>query len=360
MMLSVHPSRPGRPTQGGACRCGPSTRARGEPTGAPGRRAVLTAGLLGGGLFLLAGCGVRLEDDAPPVPGLPTRSVDPRAVAVARELSLVRRAGAAAGEAGAAGGTLATHLATIHAEQERVFADRVRELAEHPDGSPRLPDASAEGTAVPAWPASEALGLGEPTGSLTLGAGAAEVPADELPLILAVRVQRAVGAHLAGAALGAAPPPATASPAESGRLLEAARSAHYALDVAAARAPRSAEIAGARAGVARTRRELDVLSGADATPPALGYRLPFPVADAEAARRLAVHALRGLTGAVVAGAGAAVGQEPALATLLAWGAQAEGLAVRLGGGLRAFPGLEIAGAGAGIGAAAGGGLTPAR
>lgn len=320
-----------------------------HPPCEPSRRGVLAAGILAAGSVagVLSGCGVHLEDDAPPIPVVPTRTVDPRAIAVARELTLVRLAGAAARAAGATGVALASSLATLHTEQEWVLAARVRELAEDPDSTQRLPadpsDASGSaGSGEPAWPASEALGLRRDGGRLGEGTGLAEVPADELPLVLAVRVQRAVGSAVAGVPSAPPPPAATASPAEAARLAGAARSALYGLEVAEARAPGDATIAAARAQVVTMRQVLDGLPGGDAPPPALGYELPFPIPDASATRRLAVHVLHGLTAAVVAGAGAAAGQEPALASLLGWAAQAEGSAVTVGGGLRAFPGLHDA------------------
>lgn len=355
MMHGVQRSRPSNPVDGDATsgrppRCPlqhPLQHSPLHPPSGPSRRGVLAAGILaaGGIAGVLAGCGVHLEDDAPPIPGVPTRTVDPRAIAVARELSLVRRAGAAARTAGATGVALASSLATLHAEQERVLAARVRELAEDPDSTQRLPDdptgaTGSAGSGEPAWPASEALGLRRDGGRLGEGTGLAEVPADELPLVLAVRVQRAVGSAVAGVPSAPPPPAATASPAEAARLAGAAGSALYGLDVAAARAPDEATIATARASVMQTRQVLRALPGGDAPPPALGYELPFPVRDAAAAGRLAVHVLHGLTAAVVAGAAAAAGQEPALASLLGWAAEAEGAAVTLGGGLRAFPGLH--------------------
>ncbi len=302
---------------------------------------------MAGAATLLAGCGVHLEDDAPPIPGVPTRTVDPRAVAVARELSLVRRAGAAARAAGRAGGDLASRLAAVHVEQERVLAARVRELAEDPDGSARLPADLGEGTRGAAWPDSEALGLargGDASESASPGDGDAlsATPADEIPLILSTRVQRAVGSTLANVALAPPPAPTTASPAETARQLGAARSALYGMDVAAARAPNARDVASARDLVLRTCRALEGLPGGDTSPPALGYELPFPVPDATAAQRLAVHVLHALAAAFVAGSGAASGQEDALGTLLAWTADIEEAAVRLGGGLREFPGLQVA------------------
>ncbi|MEP7161177.1 MAG: hypothetical protein ABI746_08730 [Dermatophilaceae bacterium] len=305
----------------------------------PTRRTML--GALGAlGAVTLCGCGGHLEDDAPRLPLIPTRTVDPRASAVADELRLVRRARAACAalrEGNLAG--LSASLAALHATQEGVLAARVRELGEDPDDRIRLPESATGTTPAPVT----SLAQGESLGLDVEGRQAlSHVPGEEVALVLSVRTQRVVAAPLVGVSLAAWPDPACATPAEAARLLAAARSTEYGLQVAAARGGADpSPVADALRAAEETRRALEVLPGGAAASAALGYDLPFPVPDAVAATRLAVTCLQGFSAAVIAGGPAAVGNTEALVTLLRWAALAENLARTLGVPLQAFPGLHL-------------------
>ena len=61
-------------------------------TGLPPSRRLVTAGALGALVAVLSGCGIRLEDDAPRVPLVPTRSRIEGEDALVRLLAALDRA----------------------------------------------------------------------------------------------------------------------------------------------------------------------------------------------------------------------------------------------------------------------------
>ncbi len=293
------------------------------------------------GAVALGGCGVRLEDGATRIPLVPTRTVDPRASAVADELRLVRRARAACAALpeGSLGG-LSASLAALYATQEGVLAARVRELGEDPDDRLRLPGSDTGTPPASATSLTQAESLGVDVESRQ---SLSHAPGGEVALLLSVRAQRVVAAPLVGVPMAAWPDPVCATPSEAARLLAAARSAEYGLQVAAAHAgPGTSPMTDALSATQEARRALEALAGGAAGPAALGYGLPFPVPDAVAATRLAVTCLHGFCAAVIAGGPAAVANTPALVTLLRWAGLAENLAHALGAPLQAFPGLHLA------------------
>ncbi len=347
------------------------------------RRALLVVGLAG----VLSGCGIHREDHAPELPLIPTREVDPRAHVLYAEYLRVRAAHRSAITTdptwSPSVSALAARLAPLHAQQADVLAARIRELGEDPDQPTRLATATPSTTAgtgatqtgpstLAATPASPTRAGATPTGptgatptggaasgSDTSGgvvplavaeaagldsSGLAELatwPATEAPLLLSLLVQRASAVVELGAGALTLPEPRTASKAEAGRLLEAAAATTYALEVAAARVgpddrPALSAALGAHDEV---RRQLYVLAGSAAAPPAGGYVLPFPVTDAASARRLAATVLAAFTDALVAGVAAAVGHADAMQTLLGWASRAQTAAHGLGAPMRAFPGL---------------------
>jgi hypothetical protein len=157
----------------------------------------------------------------------------------------------------------------------------------------------------------------------------------------AALAQRATAATL----LGKAPTwPAQESVAAdlAASALEATRAAVYGFEVVAAQSGGSqrrlatATLTTLRARAAR----LEQPAGEAATPPSLGYPLPFTVTSPRAARRLALHVLDGLRASHGAAASGSAGDVTGLAASVQWLAEAEGLCHRWGMPLQPFPGLE--------------------
>ncbi|MCG7320656.1 DUF4439 domain-containing protein [Arsenicicoccus bolidensis] len=359
-----------------------------DVAGVPSRRALLTAASLAP-LALLTACRVRLEDDAPRVPLIPTREpTEDEALLLAAwraSTDLGRMTTGLAGD-----GVTASRL---HAVQARTF-DQVLRDRRVPDAQRTSPAASPTASSTAASSAgstvsaaatgssasaassagstvsaassasASASAVSTPNGSTPNGstptappdrtavaraeAGAvspaalaelATAHAGQLPLLASFAACRA---RLA-AVLGAPPSwPAwgeTASPADAG-LLAAHRRARYHLEVAAARTP-----AEARAPFAR---ELDRVAGvvvrlesrgASTGAPPAGYPLPFPVRDAAAARRLVTHALTTLETACGTTWSAGSGSSEAVTTTTRLVVDTVTAGAAWGVPLRAFPGL---------------------
>ncbi|GAA1228680.1 hypothetical protein GCM10009657_00040 [Oryzihumus leptocrescens] len=204
-------------------------------------------------------------------------------------------------------------------------------------------------------------GTGSPTTSTTAagqaraGLAAQELVAVQTPALITlagvgaehVALLAALAAHhgaaatlLGGSAQWPEPSAPTGSPAA--RLLAATRSAAYGFEVAQAQGDH-ATAALAAVTLARLRHretELVTLAGDAATPPALGYQLPFPVTTPTSARRLARGLVAGLLSAKAAELRGAAGNEQALTGLVRWLAETAVLGTRWGSPLPAFPGLS--------------------
>ena len=99
-------------------------------------RALGVAGLWAGGAVLLAGCGIRLEDDAPRVPLVPTRTPIPGETELVALLLGSRTLAAAASAPYAAG--LARQEAVLDAAlRERGVPQSLLAAATEPSGGPR-------------------------------------------------------------------------------------------------------------------------------------------------------------------------------------------------------------------------------
>lgn len=336
-----------------------------DVAGVPSRRALLTAASLAP-LALLTACRVRLEDDAPRVPLIPTREpTEDEALLLAAwraSTDLGRMTTGLAGD-----GVTASRL---HAVQARTFDQVLRDRrvpdaqrtspAASPTTSPTVsstasstaassasasagstPNGSAPNGSAPTAPPDRAAVARAEAGAVSPAALAelATAHAGQLPLLASFAACRA---RLA-AVLGAPPSwPAwgeTASPADAG-LLAAHRRARYHLEVAAARTP-----AEARAPFAT---ELDRVAGvvvrlesrgASTGAPPAGYPLPFPVRDTAAARRLVTHALTTLETACGTTWSAGSGSSEAVTTTTRLVVDTVTAGAAWGVPLRAFPGL---------------------
>jgi hypothetical protein len=342
----------------------------------PTRRGVLSAGA---GLALgslasmsLSACGIRLEDDAPRVPLIPTRAPVPGEAFL---LALWRHSDALAERATSLGGAatgLPARLAGLHRRQVTVLQAELLRLGvpqkvlDEATAAPTPTRTGTTGTATTST-ATTAPATGTPTSSAGAGATApplagpqalaaeeasdlgptaiaslATVPTGSVPLIGSVLAQRAAAASLLGAP-ATWPEKAWSAPSLAASYLESTRAAVYAFEVVAAQSPVSPQRTLALSTLASLQArasEQETLAGASAGPPALGYPLPFPVTTPAAARKLAAAVLTDLRASVARDLGSTGGDLGPLGALVQWLADTEVLASRWGVQLAAFPGLS--------------------
>ncbi len=317
---------------------------QGARPGVP-RRTVL-AGLVAV-VLPASGCGIRLEDDAPRVPLVPTRTPVP---AEAELVALTRDTASLADLAETVAGAVAADLATIHRRQHSVL--RTTLLAAQvpatgldapttpgPSGTPSASVAAPSATPSPAGGRSE---LAEAEGASAASAATfAGVEPDLRATMASLHAQRYAAATL----LAGRPPTVPLDPVGGERVAALAAStsaAGYFLEVVAARSTgRQRDRADATLAALRALR-VDQLAGGAVPDESLGHPLPFPVDDAADAARLARQALTGLR------AGYGEHLEPlvtsdggaGLAALTRWLGTVEVEAHRWGVDLAPFPGLE--------------------
>ncbi len=346
-----------------------------------GRRTVLLAAV--GSASVLAGCGVRLESDAPDLPFLPRRPVPGEDVLVAAAAG----SAALAVSAGAAGSTpLLSTLATLHGRQHQVLvaALRARRVPDDVITPPSPMESDTPSTSATPSPSAASASADEAVAALAAaeGAGLADpgrfdpVDAALRPTLAALLAQRYAATVLLGGRppqppstdprVASASPASPASPATPATpatpagpaggppvpwpdpaavvpLLVATRAAAYGLEVVAAQAARrDATLArGSLAAVRSLAAQQRATVGGAAPAPALGYELPFPVHTPAAARRLALEVLTRLResyGAALAPLGAGAPQAT-FAHLPWWLGRVEVLTHRWGADLAPFPGL---------------------
>lgn len=283
-----------------------------------------------------AGCGLRLERDAPSIPLLPPAEPHPAEATLRAELAAVRTARAAAAAYAAPSGptaALVQALRAVHADQESVLRARLQRLgAREPLDDPATSPTSAgtpSGTAVgtspprgpsrgpsPATPAAAHLAALLTAEGTRIGAsaraGLERVPDSDRALVGALLAQRGVAWLRLGPAAGAVglgtavaavpgpdgrsllPGPAWTPSAElARRLAPAAAAARYGAEVTAARAV-AAQGPAARTGLAALADHAARLSEAaraagDPGAAELGFGLPFRVTTAADVARLARH-----------------------------------------------------------------------
>lgn len=271
------------------------------PTG-PGRR-VVTATLLAASLPALAGCGVRLEEDAPDLPLVPRRSPMPGEEHLLGLLGATLLLGRDCAALGSATGAT---LAALHTAQAHVLRDAVRRGGVPAETIARAEDSSGVSSAAPsATPESvardELAALADTRGLEAAGTGLA------VSLLSLLAQRRAAAALLLPSAEqpGAVDPfdpanphGAAAAPTSLGAALTQARRARRLLDVVVARSPRDADGGAQRTKAEDTARWLDTVVGrwsrgleGNLPPVPVDVVLPFPVTDAPSAARLAAQAL---------------------------------------------------------------------
>ena len=286
----------------------------------PPRRTVLRAAgwaslamMAGAGL---SGCRIRLQDDAPTIPFISRQPIPDEDLLVSAYRRAVELAAVAAR---ASGVPLAAEVTQRHTRQ----AQTVRAILAAglvPDhvisGPAPTGPAPAGGTATSHTATTSPTAAGAPAATAEeLGHAARDAANGSIAAAGSFATHRALGVAIAAhdaaeaTSLGAPPdwpthdplPPSVAT-----ALVEVTRACEYALQVAAAHLLDKERAALLATLVALSRREATLTAGLTAglTPepkPALGYRLPFPVAGPEAARRLVVAVLgnlvdRGLDG----------------------------------------------------------------
>ena len=333
----------------------------------PSRRGVLTLGLGAAAAMSLAACGIRLEDDAPRIPLIPTRQPIPGESFL---LALWQHSDDLAVRASSVGGPatgVPARLAALHRRQVTVLEAELGRLGiprKVLDTAAATPSTAATGTATGAATATgTGTPSGRPTGSATIApsvkgpeglaadeasdlgptavASLATVPSAAVPLVGSVLAQRAAAATLLG---GPAtwPEPNWSAPSLAASYLASTRAAVYGFEVVAAQSPNGAQHTLALATLATLEsraQDQESLAGASAGPPALGYPLPFAVTTAAAARRLAVRLLTELRASIARDMGSTGGDVGPLGALVQWLADTEVLASQWGVKLSAFPGL---------------------
>lgn len=330
----------------------------------PSRRSVLAVLGLGAAGVALSGCGIRLEDDAPRVPLVPTREPVPGEAFLIGLWLGSQDLSAQATSLGGPGTGLPARLALLHRAQAEVLRTLLRS-----EGVPDsvVDDARERHTSTPSTTSSPSAA--SPTSGATPGRSSTGAPTSPSRSTLAAAEAAALSPE-SFAALKALDAKAVVTPAAAlaqraaaatllGKLpawpaqedvpadlaaaaLEATRAAVYGFEVVAAqsagaqRAQATATLATLRARVAR----LEQPAGDKAPPASLGYPLPFPVTTPGAAKRLALHVLEGLRASHAAATGRAARDATGLAATVQWLAEAEGLCHRWGMALQPFPGLE--------------------
>ncbi len=306
-------------------------------------RRTLLAGVLAG-VLPAAGCGIRLEDDAPRVPLVPARTPVP---AEAELVALTRDTAALAELATTVAGALAADLAALHRRQHTVLRSTLvsdgvpaadLDAAPTPSGTGSA-SASASAAAPAAGDGRTALAKDEGASAAT-AATFAGVATDLRATIASLHAQRYAAATL----LAGRPPtvpldPITGSHVEA--LAASTSAAIYFLEVVAARST-----GGQRARADATLLALHDLradqTGGGAVPDdSLGHPLPFAVDDRTAAARLARTTLTTLRASYGPELAPIVGSDggAGLAALTRWLGTVEVEAHRWGVALEPFPGL---------------------
>lgn len=323
----------------------------------PGRRAML-GGTLGAAALVLSGCDVRLEDDAPPLPLIPTREPIPAEPAL---LWLLEDCRNLADKDGPRTELYAEQVAVLRSALFRagIPIETLDEVLAAPDptgstagsaSAGRTPTATASAGPIPSPTSS-------PTSAPAEGSTAALTRVDDLarcgpgmfPVVMSLLAQRWAAVRLAGdeapqGALVGDPGLIWRFSHLAAGFVEQTTAAVYGFEIVAAQTEEAARDTAVvtLADLRRLRREQTVRAGARAPAPALGYPLPFPVDSEESALRLAEHVLTGLTdgyaGLLTTVTGAA--QEDTAQDVVGWLGAAAAHGVSWGVPLEAFPGTH--------------------
>jgi hypothetical protein len=288
----------------------------------PGRRTVVL-----GAVASLCGCAVRLEDDAPPIPLIPTREPVPAEEALLWLLADCRRL-SAAGPAGAGSGTTpgtetgtprpdvydeqvsvlrsALHRAGVPIETlDETIADATTPSTGTGTATPSAPEAgaaTAPSTTTPAAPSTPAGATPQPSAALDRIEDVRRCGPGMFPIVMSLLSQRWAAVVLAGDPL---PEPMVEDrsariwrfPALARGFALLSQPGVYGLEVVSAQLSGDARAAALVAldTVRRLGREQDIRAGGSTPPPEIGYALPTPVDSEESAAALASLVLGTLT-----------------------------------------------------------------
>ena len=326
------------------------------------RRTLLSA-VVGAVVLPVGACGIRLEDDAPRVPFVPTRTpvpAEPELVALTRETAALAEAAAEVS------GSLAADLETIHRRQHAVLRTTlVRQQVPAEDLDAPAPatatatptptitaTATGSGTPSPSGGASASpstttvqagrAGLAEAGAASAAAAGTyAVVGTDLRATVSALHAQRYAAATL----LTGRQPTVPRDPVSGSHVSALAAQTSGAIFLMEVVAARSDGKQRARADATlEALRDLrtDQLAGGARVDEALGHPLPFPVEDAADAERLAREVLTTLRAGYGEHLEPLVTAEGALglAAITRWLGTVEVQAHRWGVPLMPFPGLS--------------------
>lgn len=322
----------------------------------------------------VSGCGVRLEDDAPDIPLVPTREPIPAEPALLWLLADCRDLAAGGGPHTAlyaeqaavlrsalfrAGIPIET-LDDVRAPTRRqtptdtAFTDDPASTAgtEDPEGpsatSGTVPPPTSEPTVSTAVP-TPSPGAGDPRAALTRVDDLAACGPGVFPLIASLLAQRWAATLEEGAQ-----PPTAAAGAEPGALWRfphlavgyamLTQAAIYGAEVVAAQAdPQSRPTADATLTTLRALLRHQSVRAGDALPePVIGYPLPFPVDSPETAQALGTHILTGLAEGYAGLLSTVTGtaQTDSAPDVIAWLGAAAAEGVNWSVPLTAFPGTR--------------------
>ena len=276
----------------------------------------------------LGACSLRLESDAPGIPGLRTQEPTPDQkvlLATLVDLRGLEQTALAAGGVGA-------RLAPVHKAQVSRLTDVIAGLGLTP---PVAPSASAP-------PASGDLAAAE----VRFGAGAgpadlARASATHLPMLASIMTTRGAGALLAGRT-PTWPGETPLAPAVSSALLGAVRPAVYGLETISALTPEKQRkpVRTLLRDVTAERSRLEAAAGSTAPAPPLTYRLPGRT-DTPAARAQLVTRLLSDVVTATAGQASVVRDRPGeLTGLVALWSRSTARAWQWGVTPGPFPGLQ--------------------
>ena len=262
---------------------------------APTRRALMCAAALAAVAGpLLAACDIRLEDDAPPIPLLPRKSVPDEAVLV----DLVRRTTALAQAAGrvAKPTKAVAGLSPLHQTQADVLRARLTSagVPNHVIDGTSTASTTTPTVAVSAPPTVAVGDLAASENDLVTAMLPAlpTVTADNRAVVASVVASCGAAVEMLGATISW--PPADALPSEAAvPLLDATRSAAYAFQVIAAQTSGDQRqlATSTHADLTAWASALLGMAGSSAPPDPLGYALPFPVTAPGAPAKLANQVL---------------------------------------------------------------------
>ena len=323
-----------------------SSERPGPPGVGPARRGILAAAVLLG----LSGCGIRLEDDAPRLPLVPTRTP----TAGEPDLVTFLRTTRALAAALAGGDPVMAALAPLHRAQADVLDSALRRAGVPPavidpvssTSSSPPPDPPPDPPTDPATEPTTAAQVARlEADSVTAAYGLLRsVGAELVPTLGAIAAQRAAGARALDPGYRAAPPAGAGPLSASGALpfLAATRQAVYGIEVVAARSG-PAQRERAEAVLDRLRalvRVQEESAGPSAPPTPLAYALPLEVSDDDTGARLARTLLERLTSAYAAQLAPLAATRPAALTATWWLVWSARTAQRWGAPAAPFPGLE--------------------